>query len=178
MIAPAQPPVVRHPDTSEPVWFCNVHSHSDYLRQQREERDGTLKLSETTGSSRLNRTDIRFGNFERIPHKWQEHVDETVMKVSQGDPTPPSTAPRPPRSHATQHTRKNYLSHPLPHPTPCTIHTFPCTPGPTSPPANSRQNLQWVKMNKGDVVLVDNYMTMHGRNVFEGVRKHAVTWFK
>jgi len=119
VIAPAQPPVVRHPDTGEPVWFCNVHSHSDHLRQQREERDGTLKLSETTGSSRLNRTDIRFGDFGRIPHKWQEHVDETVMK-----------------------------------------------------------NLQWVKMNKGDVVLVDNYMTMHGRNVFEGVRKHAVTWFK
>ena len=49
VIAPAQPPVVRHPETGEPVWFCNVHSHSDYLRQQREERDGTLKVGLTCG---------------------------------------------------------------------------------------------------------------------------------
>ena len=33
-------------------------------------------------------------------------------------------------------------------------------------------------MKEGDVVLVDNYRTMHGRNIFEGTRKHAVTWFK
>jgi alpha-ketoglutarate-dependent taurine dioxygenase len=39
-------------------------------------------------------------------------------------------------------------------------------------------NLKWVKMGHGDVVLLDNYMTMHGRNIFSGVRKHAVTWFK
>ena len=39
-------------------------------------------------------------------------------------------------------------------------------------------NLKWVKMAHGDVVLLDNYMTMHGRNIFDGVRKHAVTWFK
>ena len=117
MIAPAQPPVVRHPDTGEPVWFCNVHSHSDHLRQQREERDGTLKLSETTGSSRLNRTDIRFGDFGRIPQKWQEHVDETVMKVNVGDSTPPSTptALPPPRSHKRKHPYP-YPNHPTPNP--------------------------------------------------------------
>jgi hypothetical protein len=35
-----------------------------------------------------------------------------------------------------------------------------------------------VLMKEGDFVLVDNYRAMHGRDVFEGVRKHAVTWFK
>lgn len=39
-------------------------------------------------------------------------------------------------------------------------------------------SLKWVKMQPGDVVLLDNYMCMHGRNIFDGVRKHAVTWFK
>lgn len=119
VVAPPQPPVVRHPETNEPVWFCNLHSHSDFLRVQREKRDGTLALSETTGSSRINRTDIRFGDFSRISPEQQMKVDETVMK-----------------------------------------------------------NVKWVKMQKGDVVLLDNYMCMHGRNVFDGVRKHAVTWFK
>jgi len=119
VIAPAQPPVVRHPETGEPVWFCNVHSHSDYLRVQREERDGTVELSKTTGSSRLNRTDIRFGDFSKFSQKWLDMVDRTVM-----------------------------------------------------------DNLKWVKMSPGDVVLLDNYMTLHGRNIFSGVRKHAVTWFK
>lgn len=118
-IAPLQTPVVRHPDTNEPVWFCNIHSHSDYLRQQREARDGTLDLSETTGSSRLNRTDIRFGDLSAMSRRALEAFDALVMK-----------------------------------------------------------NLKWVAMQKGDVVLLDNYMTMHGRNIFSGVRKHAVTWFK
>ena len=39
-------------------------------------------------------------------------------------------------------------------------------------------NVQFIKMSHGDVVLLDNYVTMHGRNVFEGTRKHAVTWFQ
>lgn len=34
--APSQPPIVRHPVTGEPTWFCNVHSHSSKLRKQRE----------------------------------------------------------------------------------------------------------------------------------------------
>jgi len=28
------------------------------------------------------------------------------------------------------------------------------------------------------MVLVDNYQTMHGRDVSKGMRKHAVAWFK
>jgi Taurine catabolism dioxygenase TauD, TfdA family len=34
--APRQPPVVPHPVTQDPTWFCNVHSHSSVLRQARE----------------------------------------------------------------------------------------------------------------------------------------------
>lgn len=32
-------------------------------------------------------------------------------------------------------------------------------------------------MSPGDVLLVDNYRTLHGRDVFEGERYHAVSWF-
>lgn len=118
VIAPSQPPIVRHPETNEPVWFCNVHSHSDVLRQQREKRDGTLELAKTTGASRLNRTDIRFGDLSRFTDLDLSAIDKAVM-----------------------------------------------------------DNMKWVAMKEGDVVLLDNYMTMHGRNIFSGVRKHAVTWF-
>jgi hypothetical protein len=34
--APAQPPIVMHPVTGDPTWFCNVHSHSSGLRKKRE----------------------------------------------------------------------------------------------------------------------------------------------
>eukprot|EP00440_Ansanella_granifera_P058831 gb/GFBE01063771.1/.p1 GENE.gb/GFBE01063771.1/~~gb/GFBE01063771.1/.p1 ORF type:complete len:470 (+),score=129.12 gb/GFBE01063771.1/:1-1410(+) len=35
-----------------------------------------------------------------------------------------------------------------------------------------------VKMQPGDMVLLDNYLVMHGRCPFEGERLHAVSWFK
>ena len=34
--APSQPPILTHPVTGEPHWFCNVHSHSSKLRKDRE----------------------------------------------------------------------------------------------------------------------------------------------
>lgn len=34
--SPGQPPIVQHPVTGEPTWFCNVHSHSSVLRKNRE----------------------------------------------------------------------------------------------------------------------------------------------
>lgn len=34
--APRQPPIVIHPTTGDPTWFCNVHSHSSKLRHERE----------------------------------------------------------------------------------------------------------------------------------------------
>lgn len=38
--------------------------------------------------------------------------------------------------------------------------------------------LLWVELSAGDVVLLDNYRVLHGRNTFKGDRKHAVTWFE
>ena len=31
-------------------------------------------------------------------------------------------------------------------------------------------------MEPGDVVLLDTYQVLHGRDVFEGEREHAVVW--
>ena len=112
--SPPQSAVNRHPTTQEPAWFCNVHSHSRYLRDQ---RDGDLP--DTSGASKLNRTDMYYGDGSEISKEDLEHID-----------------------------------------------------------AVTRKNLVYVKMEAGDVVLVDNYQVMHGRDVFEGERLHAVTWFE
>jgi len=112
--SPKQPAINRHPSTGKPAWFCNVHSHSRYLRDT---RDG--ELVETSGASKLNVTDMFYGDGSPISQEDLEHIDSVIMK-----------------------------------------------------------NLVYVPMEKGDVVLVDNYQVMHGRNVFEGERLHAVTWFQ
>ena len=44
-------------------------------------------------------------------------------------------------------------------------------------PRLTREHTVKLAMSPGDAVLVDNYQTMHGRNVFKGQRKHAVSWF-
>jgi len=59
--SPPQPAINRHPETGEPAWFCNVHSHSRYLRDK---RDGDLP--ESTGASKLNRTNMFFGDLSEI----------------------------------------------------------------------------------------------------------------
>ena len=41
----------------------------------------------------------------------------------------------------------------------------------------SEKHITAVPMEPGDVLLVDNYRTLHGRDVFQGDRFHAVTWF-
>ena len=112
--SPVQSPVNRHPSTGEPAWFCNVHSHSRYLRDQ---RDGVV--AETSGASKLNVTDMFYGDGTEISKADLEHIDMVT-----------------------------------------------------------RKNLVYVPMQPGDVVLVDNYQVMHGRDVFEGERLHAVTWFQ
>jgi len=104
----------RHPETGVPNWFCNIHSHSAKLR---DDRDGVLP--ETTGASKLNKSDTFYGDGSVISDEDLKHVDEVT-----------------------------------------------------------RKNMVFVKMQEGDVVLVDNYRTMHGRDVFEGTRKHGVTWLK
>ena len=113
--APVQPPVVLHPATGEPTWFCNVHSHSRVLRDERDGKD----LAESSGASKLNRTNMYYGDLSEIPEVDLRAIDEAVMR-----------------------------------------------------------NLVKVPMKEGDVVLVDNYQVMHGRDIFEGERLHAVTWFE
>jgi len=113
-LSPPQSPINRHPTTGEPQWFCNVHSHSRYLRDR---RDG--ELPDTSGASKLNVTDMFYGDGTPISAEDLEHIDEVTMR-----------------------------------------------------------NLVKVPMEQGDVVLVDNYQVLHGRDVFEGERLHAVTWFQ
>mmetsp|Transcript_9451 Transcript_9451/g.14540 ORF Transcript_9451/g.14540 Transcript_9451/m.14540 type:complete len:411 (+) Transcript_9451:39-1271(+) len=114
--APAQPPVVKHPITGQPTWFCNVHSHSSRLRKQRELQYGTEIFED--GASRINKSDMYYGDDDVISDQDFDHLDQIT-----------------------------------------------------------NNNIKYVAMKPGDAVLLDNYQTMHGRNVFKGQRKHAVTWF-
>lgn len=115
--APQQPPIVVHPVTGDPTWFCNVHSHSSKLRKDREEIYGAERFED--GASQINKSDMYYGDDGDISDEDLKHMDEVTMK-----------------------------------------------------------NVQFVKMTEGDVVLLDNYKCMHGRNVFDGTRKHGVAWFE
>lgn len=115
--APSQPPILIHPVTGEPHWFCNVHSHSSKLRKDRESVYGAERFED--GASQINKSDMFYGDDGDISDEDLEHMDEVTMK-----------------------------------------------------------NVQFVKMSEGDVVLLDNYKCMHGRNVFDGTRKHGVAWFE
>lgn len=115
--APKQPPIVLHPVTGDPTWFCNVHSHSSKLRKDREDIYGAERFED--GASQINKSDMFFGDDGGISDADLEHMDEVTMK-----------------------------------------------------------NVKFVKMTEGDVVLLDNYKCMHGRNVFDGTRKHGVAWFE
>lgn len=115
--APSQPPIVLHPLTGEPTWFCNVHSHSSKLRKQRESLYGAERFED--GASQINKSDMFFGDDGDISEDKLKEMDEKTYK-----------------------------------------------------------NARYVKMSEGDVVLLDNYKCMHGRNVFDGTRKHAVAWFE
>ncbi len=42
----------------------------------------------------------------------------------------------------------------------------------------SRKHIVDFKMESGDMLLVDNYRVLHGRDIFEGDRLHAVSWFR
>lgn len=115
--APSQPPIVLHPVSGEPTWFCNVHSHSSKLRKDRESKYGAERFED--GASQINKSDMFYGDDGDISEDQLTHLDEITMK-----------------------------------------------------------NVRFVKMTEGDVVLLDNYKCMHGRNVFDGTRKHAVAWFE
>lgn len=113
-----QAPVVRHFATGEPCWWGSMHSHAEYLRSAREKVFG--EAQETTGSSRINKTDVYYAdNGEKVEVDRLKHLDEVTLD--------------------------------------CAVK---------------------VKMQPGDMVLLDNYLVMHGRCPFEGERLHAVSWFK
>jgi len=115
-----QVPIVRHPYTGEPAWWGSMHSHAEYLRREREKEFGAEGFEETTGASRINKTDVYYADTAaKVEIDRLKHLDEVTKK--------------------------------------------------TAVP---------IKMAAGDMVLLDNYMVMHGRCPFEGTRKHAVTWFK
>jgi hypothetical protein len=42
----------------------------------------------------------------------------------------------------------------------------------------SRKHIVAMKMEPGDTLLIDNYRLLHGRDIFEGERLHAVSWFR
>lgn len=118
--AQPQPPVLRHPQTGQPVWFFNVHSHSAWLREEREKVYGDEGLESSTGASRINRTDCYYADTgDKLTTEDLRYLDKVTTA-----------------------------------------------------------EVKYIKMQKGDVVLLDNYAVMHGRAPFRGTRKHAVTWFK
>merc|ERR1719343_413526 len=41
----------------------------------------------------------------------------------------------------------------------------------------AEENIVAVPMEPGDIILIDNYRALHGRETFDGDRYHAVTWF-
>jgi len=104
----AQSPINTHPVTGQPVWFCNMHNHSRYLRDRR-----PCTVPE------VGMTDVYKGDLGQIPPEDVEHVNEVCER-----------------------------------------------------------NMVSVTMQKGDVVLLDNYRVLHGRKTFKGERNHAVTWFE
>ena len=155
--------MIEHPDSGLPTWFCNVHSHSAMLR---DERDGVLP--ETTGASKLNKSDVFYGvcvwvggcAYVCALEEWEiaEGFEGVVCVDCAGGAAPARLS--------------------------CLL---ACAAGDGSPISTedlrhidevTKRNQVFVAMKEGDVVLVDNYRTMHGRNIFEGTRKHAVTWFK
>jgi len=106
-VEPIMTPINRHPKTGLPLWFCNIHNHARFLRDNR-----PCTVPE------VGMTDVYFGDLSGIPAADLEHID--------------------------------YVS---------------------------RKNIVNLPMQPGDVVFVDNYRMLHGRDVFEGDREHAVAWF-
>jgi hypothetical protein len=106
-VEPPMTPINRHPKTGLPLWFCNIHNHARYLRDNR-----PCTVPE------VGMTDVYYGDLSAIPAEDLEHIDEV-----------------------------------------------------------SRKHIVSLPMKPGDVVFVDNYRMLHGRDVFEGDRAHAVAWF-
>mmetsp|Transcript_34221 Transcript_34221/g.90198 ORF Transcript_34221/g.90198 Transcript_34221/m.90198 type:complete len:116 (-) Transcript_34221:656-1003(-) len=55
-VEPPMSPVNRHPKTGMPVWFCNIHNHARYLRDNR-----PCTVPE------VGMTDVYYGDLSGIP---------------------------------------------------------------------------------------------------------------
>ena len=154
--APKQPPIIPHPITKDPVWFCNVHSHSAVLRQQRESMyvlfvcliSAWLAVFVDSWFSLLTKSDVRlFHLFRHLNSYGAERFEDGASQINKSD---------------------MYFGNNEP----LTVEQLKILDDVTT------AQMKYVKMNPGDVVLLDNYKTLHGRNVFDGVRKHGVAWFE
>uniref|UniRef100_A0A7S4ST99 TauD/TfdA-like domain-containing protein n=1 Tax=Alexandrium monilatum TaxID=311494 RepID=A0A7S4ST99_9DINO len=65
----AQSPINRHPVTGQPVWFCNLHNHSRYLRDRR-----PCTVPE------VGMTDVYHGDLGRISPEDVRHVNDVCEK--------------------------------------------------------------------------------------------------
>eukprot|EP00929_Paragymnodinium_shiwhaense_P033643 TRINITY_DN1843_c0_g1_i1.p1 TRINITY_DN1843_c0_g1~~TRINITY_DN1843_c0_g1_i1.p1 ORF type:complete len:485 (-),score=145.87 TRINITY_DN1843_c0_g1_i1:259-1713(-) len=65
----AQPPINTHPVTGQPVWFCNLHNHSRYLRDRR-----PCTVPE------FGMTDVYYGDLSKIPATDVMHINEVMEK--------------------------------------------------------------------------------------------------
>lgn len=106
-VEPPMVPVNRHPKTGLPLWFCNIHNHNRFLRDNR-----PCTVPE------VGMTDVYYGDLNGIPEADLQHIDEV-----------------------------------------------------------SRKHIVHLPMKPGEVCFLDNYRMLHGRDIFEGSREHAVAWF-
>lgn len=58
-------PINRHPDTGEPLWFCNVHNHARYLRDRR-----------PCNVPEVGMTDVYYGDLSHIPPADLDHINQ------------------------------------------------------------------------------------------------------
>lgn len=65
----AQSPINRHPVTGQPVWFCNLHNHSRYLRDRR-----PCTVPE------VGMTDVYYGDLSMIPPEDVRHINEVCER--------------------------------------------------------------------------------------------------
>jgi len=61
----AQSPINTHPLTGQPVWFCNIHNHSRYLRDRR-----------PCAIPEVGMTDVYYGDLSRIPAEDVEKINQ------------------------------------------------------------------------------------------------------
>jgi len=65
----AQSPINRHPVTGQPVWFCNLHNHSRYLRDRR-----PCTVPE------VGMTDVYHGDLGKISPEDVRHVNDVCER--------------------------------------------------------------------------------------------------